>query len=63
MVVPFGSLHYHVINIDLHISPNLMEKHDVHESLIGGTNILEARGHGIKVVVALIQHEGDFLGI
>lgn len=35
-----------------------MGEHIVHESLVGGPNVLEAGRHGIVVVVSMISHEG-----
>lgn len=57
MVTPFGSFHYHVVNINLHVYPYLVGNHDIHESLVGDTIILEAEGNGLVVVVAMIRHE------
>lgn len=54
MVVPLDSLHYHIINIDLYVPPNMVGEHDVHDSLVGGANIVEVEGCDIIVVVVVI---------
>lgn len=33
---------------------------NIHELLVGGTNVIEAKGHDIKVVVVMILHERCF---
>lgn len=52
--MPFSGFHYHVVNIDLQVLPYLVGDYNVYESLVGGTNILEAEGHDIIVVVAKV---------
>lgn len=37
--------------------PYLMDKHNVHESLIGGSIILKAKEHEFVVVVSIIRHK------
>lgn len=57
MVASFGCFHNHVVNINLQVLAYIMGEHNVHESLVGGTNILEAEGYDIVVVVIMIQHK------
>lgn len=63
MDVPLVSFLYHAINIYLYVLPNLVGEHTIHESLVGGTNILKADEHDIVVVVIVFQHEGSIWGI
>lgn len=62
MVMPFGSFHYHIVNIYLKVSPYLVGEHIIHDSLVCGAKNLEVEGHDIIVVVVMIQHEGFFYG-
>lgn len=57
MVASFNSFNYHVINIDLRVSPYLVNEDSVHEQLVGGASVLEAEGHAIVVGVAMIRHK------
>lgn len=41
----------------------MVGKYGVHEFQVGGTNIIEVEGHDILVVVVVIRHEGNFVGI
>ena len=45
MVYCGKTLHQHVVNIDLHCSPDLELEHFVHQSLIGYPCILQPAGH------------------
>lgn len=63
MVVPLSGLYYHIININLHVLPDLVGEYVVHESLVSGTNIREVEGHAIVVVVFVTRREGDFWGV
>lgn len=63
MVVTFNSLHYYFVNIDFHIQSNLVGEYDIHDSLVGGTIILEVKRHDIVVVVVMIRHQGGFWGV
>lgn len=54
MVVSFCRLDDHIIDIYLKVSPDLVGKDNVHESLVCGANIFEVEGHGVIVVVAMV---------
>lgn len=42
MATPFSSFYNYVVYIDLQVLPYLVEKHNIHESLVGGTIVLKA---------------------
>lgn len=58
MVAPYSGFHYCFINIELQVLPYMVEEHIVQESQVGGSNVLEAERHDIRVVVAMIRHKG-----
>ena len=47
MIVLLQALYQHVVYVNLHIPPNLMCEHFVHQSLICGTYVLEPKWHHI----------------
>lgn len=52
-------LHFddHVADAYLYVTPYLMAKDRIHESLIGGTSFLEAEWHDIIVGITMIRHK------
>ena len=62
VVVP-SAFYWHVINIDLDISSNLMCKHLVHEPLICCARVLEAERHHFIVEEVLASDEQSLLFI
>lgn len=54
MAMPFGGFHYNFVDIDLQISPYMMGKYGVHEWLVDDLSILEAEGHVIIIVIAMV---------
>lgn len=51
VTIPLCHLDNHVFDLYLKVLPNLMGKYSVHESLVCGTNVLEAEGCDTVVVV------------
>ena len=45
MVPLFFAFDNHVVNIDVHISPDLFFEHFVHETLFGSPDVLETKEH------------------
>lgn len=54
MIVSLVNFNCHIIELDPKILPYLEGKDNIHEVLVCGTNVLEAEGHGIVIVVAMI---------
>lgn len=63
MDVPLDRLDNNVLNIYLEVLLDLMGEHNVHESLVCGTDVFETERYDIVVVVTLVRHEGSFEGI
>lgn len=40
-----------------------MGEHDVHESMVGGINVLKVEGHDIVILVVVIPDEDFFGGV
>lgn len=54
MIASFDSFHYLFVDVDLQVMPNLVEKHSVHELVVGSVIVLKTKGHDIGVVVVRI---------
>lgn len=44
MVISLDSFHYHVIDVYLQVPLYMMGEHNIHKSLVDGTNVLKAEG-------------------
>lgn len=55
------AFHQHIINIYFHGLPNLLRKHLVHQSLIYGPYVFEAKRHYFIVVKFHVGDEGGVL--
>ena len=56
-------LYQNIINVDFHGLPYLLSEHHVHHSLIRGTSVLQAKGHDLVAIKALISYERGVLFI
>ena len=50
MIVPLDSFNYHIIYIDIQVPLYLVGKYSINETLVGGVDLLEVKGHDIVVV-------------
>ena len=52
---------YHIINVHFHGTTDLLFKDLVHQTLIGGTRILQTKRHNLIAVQPTIGDEGRFI--
>ena len=60
MVLFLFAFDEHIINIHLHVSPDLFLEHLVHQPLIGGPCVLESKRHDPIAVKPLVGDKGSF---
>lgn len=61
MVGFFEALGEHVIDVDFHISINLVFENLIHQVLVGDSCILQTKRHHFIVVNTFVDHDGDIL--
>ena len=61
MVFYLLTLNYHIINVCLHVPPNLYFKHPRHHSLISGSYVFKAKGHHTIMIVPIRGTKGHLL--
>lgn len=52
---------YHVIDVYLYGAPNLLLENLVHETLIGGDNVLQTKGHNLVAVQPTVGDKDHFI--
>lgn len=61
MLLGHATLHKHVINIDLHISPYIGSEHSGHHPVVGSSRVLQIEWHDFLALEALLGDEGGVL--
>ena len=61
MAVFFLGLHQHIVDVDFDIPADLVVEHSVHQSLIGGSGILQSEWHHFVAEESSARDEGRLL--
>ena len=61
MVGLIFAFHQHVVYVHLHIPSNLVREHAVHLSLVGGSCVLQSKGHNFVLVQPLVDNKRGLL--